>query len=357
MTEEAQKSEGVELFYPTVGELHLPIEAMARVIKNEASSVSIRPAGDGKVSSVLVIPGQKVHAGDGLISYVDHSLHVVKLQLEQANAQLAQARADLANTSQAYHRGLALRGTTVSAGEVTRRQAAFQSAQAAVRYHEASIQTLKHRVEEEFSSSTEKVLEEEKSLLISPVDGVVDFVNTAVNNDISTSDVVVRISNLSTLWVEAYLPPEEASKVANGSQMILSGLGDGVSLNGIKATIHSIDEEVDTDSGLVKVIAFLPDHKTNINLHPGIPLNARLESTDKARGFIISSQALQNIDGHSFVYKQTSPDHFTPIPVKVLLEGSGQSVVEGNLTHTDHVVGKGSFSLKAVAMLGETGGD
>jgi cobalt-zinc-cadmium efflux system membrane fusion protein len=99
MDAEARQAEGLETVKVKKGSVSPRIQAMASVTENIARSVSIRPAGDGKVRAVSVLPGQQVTVGQTLVSYIDHSLHVVDLQLAQAKAGLASAQANLADTA------------------------------------------------------------------------------------------------------------------------------------------------------------------------------------------------------------------------------------------------------------------
>ncbi|MFT9094363.1 MAG: efflux RND transporter periplasmic adaptor subunit [Gluconobacter cerinus] len=350
----ASDVEGLQIVQPVAGSLRPQIQAMATVMENIGRSVAIRPAGDGKVSTVWVIPGDHVVAGQSLVTYVDHSLHIVQLQLAQARADLASAKARLADAGLAYRRGKTLSGSTVSIGEVARRLSVMQEAQNAVRFQLAAIDTLNHRLEEEFTSSTEKIVQEENSILIAPFDGIVDQLNTSVADDIATTDVIIRIISPSSVWIVASVRPEDVSRLSIGGQMHFVPLGANLR-EARTATIQTIDGTANPDTGLIKVIATFSDPTRA--LRPGTQLNAWLAAKEQANGLIVPTAALQNIDGQTVVYRKTKDNQFEPVPVRLLLENADQSVISGQLTSTDKIVAEGSFSLKAMALLSGLGGD
>ncbi|NVN28929.1 efflux RND transporter periplasmic adaptor subunit [Endobacter medicaginis] len=354
MDAEARQAEGLETVKVKKGSVRPRIQAMASVTENIARSVSIRPAGDGKVRAVYVLPGQQVTVGQKLVSYIDHSLHVVDLQLAQAKASLASAQANLADTALAYRRGKSLAGATVSAGEVSRRLAVMHEAQNAVHFQDAAVKTLTHRLEEEFTSPTERIVDFENSVLIAPVDGMVEQVGTAVDNDISPTDVVIRITSLETVWVVANVRPEDASDISIGTEMTFMPVGADPA-QAAMAKVQTIEGTADPETGLVKVVATFSDPRRRFR--PGTQLNAWLPAQEQASGLIVPSAAPQNVDGHMVVYRQTGADTFQPVPVRVLLEGPEQSVVSGDLKPDDTIVAKGSFTLKAMALLSGLDGD
>lgn len=350
----ASDAEGLQIVRPVAGALRPEIQAMATVMENIGRSVAIRPAGDGKVSAVAVIPGDHVAAGQPLITYVDHSLHTVKLQLAQARADLASTKARLADATLAYHRGRTLSGTTVSAGEVARRLSVMQEAQNGMRSQQAAIDTLTHRLEEEFTSPTEKIVGNETSVLIAPFDGVVDQVNTAVADDIATTVVVARIITPSNVWIVAFVRPEDVPRLTVGSELRFQPLGANAS-EARSAKIQTIESTADAESGLIKVIATFEDPSRTFR--PGTQLDAWLSTKAQASGLIVPTASVQNIDGQLVVYKKVKDDQFEPVPVRVLLENPDRSVISGQITPADEIVAQGAFSLKATALLSGLDGD
>lgn len=350
----AQDSEHLQIMSPHSGTLHAEIPAMASVTAEIARSVTIRPAGSGKVEAVLITPGQRVHRGDVLITYTNHTLHELYLQREQARAALGSARAMVAETAKAYQRGRALDGTTVSAGEVQRRQAAVQQAGAGLAAQQATMGTIAHRLGEEFTSATETIGQGERSHLVAPFDGVVQSLNTAVAANIKAGAAVAMVTDLSHVWIVASIRPQDAARLAVGGEMTVRPAGDSDAAP-IASTIGTIDGMVDPATGLLRVVSIV-DNRAG-TLHPGEMLDARLETTRALSGLVVPSAAIQDIDGHTVVYVRQDQNTFQPHEVKVGLETDTQAVIDSDLHPGQMIVTDGSFALKGAGLLAGASGN
>lgn len=344
----AQHNENLQIVPVRYGTLSATLRAMAQVEVNAGHSVTIRPAGDGKVLQVLVTPGQTVRRNQTLITYIDHSLHVLALQEQQARAGLGAAQAASTEAQQAYQRGVELSGDAVAAGEVKRRRAVLQESRDTVISREADVGTIEHRLREEFNSPTERIVHEEESALISPVDGVVQSMNTGVASDIGPADTVARVVDLSTVWIVAEIRPEEASQVAIGSTLRVRPAGDPKAPV-IAATIDTIDGVANPATGLIRVVSVV--RADTGNLRPGTMLDAALNTTRAQRGLLVPLAALQRLDGQEVVFVRTASNAFEPRPVQIGLQTDDAAVVTGNLALGDPIATEGSFALKSVATL------
>ncbi|WP_322783317.1 efflux RND transporter periplasmic adaptor subunit [Gluconobacter vitians] len=330
------------------GTLHDTVSALARVSADLSRTVVIRTSGDGKVTAVRVTPGQNVVPGQALIDYTDHSLHVLHRQLEQDEAALASAKATLGEAELAYRRGQSLVGSTVSAGEVRRRQAAVQQARSAVVAREADIGLIQHRLTEEFTSVTEKIVQDEASTLISPVRGVVQSIQTSVASDVTPGQPVATVVDLSGVWIVADLRPDEVSRLVPGGVVTVRPSGNARA-EPFRAKITTIDGVADPVTGLVRVVCVVD--RPVAFLRPGIMLDAALETSEAVDGMIVPSNAVQTIEGHDLVYVQTADGQYAPREVRVRLATDKSVVVQGNLKAGDRVVTEGSFALKSMSLV------
>lgn len=362
------------------------IGAMARVDADTSRVIVIRPAGSGKVTDVHVTPGARVRKGQSLVSYTDHSLHELHLQYAQMQAALDSARAGALEAEQLYKRGLALAGSAVSTGELQKRRMILEQQRGLVAARKADLETLEHRRTEEFTSVTERIVEDEASDLVSPVDGVVQSVNSAVASDITAGDKVVTIVDLSRLWLVADLSPDDASRIDPGDRAVFRPSGQGGGSGGesesgprdagknagnnagrdtgddpamdntaIVARVDTIEGLADPATGLVRVVCVL-DHPPP-RLRPGMMLDARFETGSGARGLIVPQAALQEIDGQTVVFLRRSPTRFVPVVVQELAGNDEEAAVSGALQAGDVVMAQGSFVLKSMALLGSLASD
>ncbi|WP_170211109.1 efflux RND transporter periplasmic adaptor subunit [Neokomagataea tanensis] len=344
----AQANEELKTEIVHAGTLRATLSAMARVDIDTGRSVTIRPAGDGKVLSVLVTPGQTVRQGQVLLTYTDHSLHIMALQKKQAYAALGAAYAALSEAEAAYGRGRALAGAAVATGEVKRRQAIVQEDRDTVIARQADIDTIEHRLAEEFNSPTERIEHEEESALIAPVDGVVRSIPVGVATDISPQTIVAEVADLSCVWITAEIVPDAAARLAPGNAIRFRPPGDPAATP-VLSTISTIDGVADPATGLVRVIARAKGPSTL--LRPGTMLDATIDTTRQADGLEVPRSALQRMGAHTVVFVQAGPETFFARMVHVRLIGEDTAIVEGSLATGDKVVTDGSFALRAVAAL------
>jgi len=347
MSSIAQRNEGITTTAPRMGSLRGVIPAMAHVEANAARSVMIRPAGDGKVLQVMVTPGQAVRQGQTLLTYVDHSLHVLALQESQARAGLNAAQAALGDAQAAYQRGRSLAGGAVATGEVRRRSAIVQEDRDTVTARNADIGTIEHRLREEFTSPTERIIEEETSALMSPVDGVVQAVSVGVATDIGPQMVVAQVVDLSSVWVVADIRPEEAARLAIGAYMRLRPAGDAA-IPAAQTTIATIDGMANPTTGLVRVVGIAA--AGGGMMRPGTMLDAEIDTTHQETGLIVPVSAIQHLGDRDVVFVRTGPETFVSRTVQVRLQAGQAATVNGDLGLNDQIVSNGAFWVKSAAL-------
>ncbi|WP_438383828.1 efflux RND transporter periplasmic adaptor subunit [Asaia sp. BMEF1] len=354
LSPEAQRNERVTIIALTQGKLFHQIAAMARVDADTSRVVDIHSAGSGKVTAVHVTPGQRVRLGEALISYTDHSLHELHLQREQVVAALDSARAGEAEASLLYKRGLALAGSAVSTGELERRRMMLQQQRGLVTARQADLATLEHRQTEEFTSVTERIVQDEASDLISPVNGVVQAVRTAVAADITAGDNLVTVVDLSRLWLVADVSPDDAARLETGAGAVFHLAGEEKSAP-LSTKIETIAGLADPSTGLVRVVCTL-DHPP-ASLRPGTMLDALFQSGAGSKGLVVPRAALQEIDGHDVIFLRRDATHFEPVEVQIVEQNEESALIAGPVHAGDRIMGEGSFTLKSMALLSSMADD
>lgn len=353
MSRDAQRAEGAAFAAVKRETVVDTVSAMARVGVNAAHETALRPRGEGKVDTVLVTPGEAVHQGQILLRYVDHSLHGLSLDLKQAQVGLDAARASLAEANAAYRRGIALAGGALAQGEVERRHAAMFEARDLVASREAALGMLEHRLREEFNSVSERIEHEESSVLIAPMDAVVKAVHVGTAMDIDSNTVAIELVGSSAAWVIADVLPEEVNDLAIGGRIRLRPAGhDGAFIR--EATITTIDQMADPQTGLVRVIGTF-SHPAEGEMRPGMMLDAELDTTRKAVGLCVPLAAIQHLPGGEVVFVQHGAEQFEARSVHVVLQTADQAVVTGALSVGETVMARGSLALKAMSLMADSG--
>ncbi|MBB2202301.1 efflux RND transporter periplasmic adaptor subunit [Gluconacetobacter tumulisoli] len=347
---QAQRNEGLTVVEVRSGTLSRVLPALARVMPDDSRVVHIRPAGSGKVLSVAVMAGQHVARNATLLQYLDHSLHVARLQATQMQAALDAAVAARDEAAAAWRRGRDLSGSTVSAGEVRRRLAVLQEAQNTVVARQADVGTMTHRFREEFNSVTERDGTDETSTLLSPVEGTVQTVAASVAGDVSPGQDVMTVVDLSLVWIVSDLPPQDAARVVVGGRQE-TRIGD----RRLLSRIGTVDGMAAPATGLVRVISAVPN--PDGDLRPGMMVDTELETDERASGLLVPTEAVQRVAGRDVVFVRTAPDMFRPVPVTLGLESGGSTVVLSGLAAGQSIAAHGSFALKSMLLLSALGGD
>lgn len=354
----AQQNAGLQTGPAQMGALTGTIDAMAMIQPEASHLVRIHPAGVGKVLSVAVVPGQHVNAGDVLLTYQNHALHGVRLQITKAQAALSTAQAALQNARATYERGRALEGGAVSAGETRRRFTALRAAEDEVQARQADLDTLRHQLESEYNSVTESDASpngrhDETSRIIAPSAGEVQTVGVGVADDIGPNTELVALADLSTVWIVSDILPQDAQRVQPGGVQVT--VPEGQARTVLHSTITSIGYLADPATGLVHVISRADN--ADGRLHPGMFLTTRLPTRDPTPGVVVPAGAVVDIDGVSTVFVPNGPERFQVRPVRVGAEQDGKVVVLSGLAAGETVVTQGAFTLKSVLLKSSMGDD
>ncbi|WP_231873581.1 efflux RND transporter periplasmic adaptor subunit [Acetobacter tropicalis] len=352
LSAEAVRNEGIRCVAAMPGTLAHMLPAMARVVPDTTHTVAIHPAGSGKVLSIAVLPGQPVRKGQALLQYQNHALHIARLQETQTRTALVAALAAQKEAAEAYGRARALAGTTVSAGESQRRQAALQLARENVAARQAELGVLEHRFQEEYTSATEEhAAQDETSTLVAPFDGTVTSLNAAIAADVDPALVLITVSDTQHVWIVSDVAPQDAALLATGGiQHTLLPAQDGSEPPpALISRMETIDTGTDPATGLVRVLSRVPN--TNSTLRPGMVLNSLLQTTQQANGLIVPAEAVQTLDGQDTVFVRTAERTFRLTPVNVSMEENGQALVRSGLKTGDQVVAHGSIALKSMVVL------
>lgn len=349
---EARRAEELTDSVARPGSLSRMLPVLASVMADETRIVRVRSVGAGKVLRMHVMAGQHVARESVLVDYLDHSLHVARLQAVQMRAALAGALAARAEAEAAWKRAEMLAGSTVSQGELRRRLAVLQEARSTVAARQADVGTMAHRFEEEFNSVSERTTTggDETSSLLAPIDGMVQDVGVSAGGDIEAGQVAATLIDLSSVWIVSDVSPQDAARLVVGGRQ--SVLLDG---RRIESRISSVSGAASPVSGLVRVISVVPN--PDGVLRPGMMLDAELETADRRSGMLVPAEAVQRIAGRDVVFVREGADSYRPVPVTVGVEREGRVVVLSGLSAGQAVAAHGSFALKSMVLLAGVGGD
>ena len=295
-----------------------------------ANIVDVRPQVTNVVAKVHIKEGQKVKAGDLLISLDDRA--------DRANYEKAQASADDAQRQLNRAEEL-LRQNFVAQGAVDTARANAQAAQAAARAAQAALSYDNIR-----SPITGRagIINVFPGALVQP-GNTVSTTTTATTT--TTQGAMVTITQLDPMNIqftvpESALPALFAAQQAGQTPTITFQMGDGKKREG---KVYVIDNQVDQAIGAVKVKAVVDnaDH----TLIPGQFVRLQVKAGSFKDVLVVPSQAVVTNARGDQVFVVDAENTVSMKPVKVQTQNQGFAVITG-INAGDKVVVEGKQNLR-----------
>ncbi len=185
----------------------------------------------------------------------------------------------------------------------------------------------------------------------SPIDGiVVDKVNVYKGSSVMSGQLVLRLADRSTMWVESQVPEGLLSRVRVGqpAAIAVDGLG-GREITGGVVFIHPNLDEM-TRTALVRVAVPNPDGE----LRAGMFAIAAIDSGSTDEVTIVPREAVIDSGESRLVFVSTGKGRFEPRRVVVGASGDGGVVqIVSGVEPGEAVVASGQFLLDSESRLRE----
>ncbi|MHC8307087.1 efflux RND transporter periplasmic adaptor subunit [Pseudomonas sp. PB3P13] len=213
---------------------------------------------NGTVTDVQFESGQKVKAGQPIVQ-LDSAVESALLETAQADLGLAQVD---------YNRGSQLVGSqAISKGEFDRLSAILKKNQATVNQLKASLA---------------------KKRIVAPFSGTIGIRQVDVGDYLASGTMIATLQNLSSLYVDFFLPEQSIPKIAIGQpvQIIVSAYPT----QSFPGTISAINPKVENSTRNVQVRATLanPDGK----LLPGMFASLQVMLPDPQPRIVVPESAI-----------------------------------------------------------------
>ena len=266
----------------------------------EASNrVEVRARVSGFLESVNFVDGQMVNKGDVLFT-LDNRPY--KIALDQANADLGQAKASLTTAQDNFDRVESLHESgAVSIEEYDRRKQALEFAKASIQLSQAKVDQA--RLNLEFTKVT------------APIAGLVsrDKVNLGNLIDGGSSNATLLTTIVATSPIHFYFTGSEADYLRY-VRLARNGDRDAARSGGIpvfiklqdeddfvhEAKMDFVDNEIDNNTGTIESRAVL-ENKDNL-LEPGMFGKARLEGSAEHEAIMVPDNIIGTNQSLRFVY-------------------------------------------------------
>lgn len=174
-----------------------------------------------------------------------------------------------------------------------------------------------------------------------PINGVVLSRNTNVG-DVSGSDPLFRIVDLSQVWAKFHIFPRDAGAIAAGQTVRIHTL-EGAT--GAEATITMLFPTADALSQTL--IAIVPLGNADGRWKPGMVIEGDVVVERREVGLAVKRTAIQKMEGQGDVIFIEHDGAFEPRPIKTGLTGSEWVEVTEGVEPGAAYAAKGSFVLKS----------
>lgn len=294
--------------------LPVQITTYGTVQPNTGDTVHIVVRRLGRVSQIVVNPGQEVHRGQKLFEFTTAAATLLSFQQAQSAVKFAQA--DLARTQELFREKLATK-TQVATSEK-----AVEDAQ----------QALKAQQDVGAGQASQWVL--------SPADAVVTEITAKVGDRLDQGAAVLSLTERGAVQVVLGVEPERASTIQVGMPVVITSVFD--SEHSITGKIDGVHGMIDPQTRLVDVVARFAG-KASDGLIPGMRVKGVI-TVSNVTGWVVPRQSVLSDEQGPYVY-QINDEQAVRQNVKILLDTDDIYVIAGALDPKQKLVKLGNYEL------------
>ncbi|HEY5824322.1 MAG TPA: efflux RND transporter periplasmic adaptor subunit [Cyclobacteriaceae bacterium] len=179
---------------------------------------------------------------------------------------------------------------------------------------------------------------QQKITFLSPIDGVVTEINAAEGQYVNEGNLLYRIEDITQLWLEAEVYPQELGLVHVGDQITVRTEGN----NQTEAKVTFISPEYRAGSQISILRASLknPEGKWK----PGMQAQVLFTHSSK-QAIAVPSDAVIHHGNEAYVFVQTDKNTFEPRKVKSGLEDFDQTEITEGIKEGEIIAVSGAYLL------------
>lgn len=297
------------------------------------NTITVRSRVDGAIEKIGFEEGQLVKEGDVLFELDARPFIAArdqaKAKIEQDNALLTSAKADLARTTSLQKDGYATRQL------FDQQTAAVKQLQSQIVADEAALENAETQLA--------------YAVIRAPISGRVGLRSVDVGNLVRASDAgglltITQVQPIAVIFTapEQYLTQINASR-KNGPLTVTASSTDGKTLLS-EGVLDVVDNAVDTNSGSIRLKGRFDNHDGT--LWPGQSVTTRLTIAKLRDAVVISESAVQRGPSGLYIFV-VKPDRTAELrPIEVAQIQDGWAVVRKGLSAGEQVVTSGQYKVQ-----------
>lgn len=360
----AQQNAGVKLVDVKPSTLPVQLEVTGAVAPEGSRVSEVRPLARGMITSVSVRLGDRVRAGQPLLTYDNIELGERLGEYFEARAGLQQAESDLAVRQRAVERAEALIGQqAISQQALDLRRAEFKNAQSAIERAKATLDRIDEQIHrfgvsdkelEKLGPDTPEATHRAATLatIRAPFDGVITTYDVAVGEIVEPERTLVTIANLDTVWILADVYEKDLARVPSSGEVTVKV--DAYPDRTFKGQLTYVSDVIDPKSRSAKVRSVVQNPEGLLRLD--MFARVAIPTKEQQQAIAVPVDAIQQIDGQAAVFVRESETRFKRQNVQLGLQAGNMVEIKAGLKGGETIVGTGSFYFKT-ALLRELIGD
>ena len=301
----------------------------------------------GSVTKVFVGLGDHVAKGQILARFHADEVRDTRAMYRTAVSERERAAAAAAQAKRALDRArrlLALKAGSAQQVEIAQQD--LVTAEAAVKRAQIEVARTTDLLEDDLKVPVEptpnrKDETEDEVPIAAQADGFILEKNVTPGRTVEPDSVTFVIGDLSTVWMLASVRQEDLGRLRSGqpAYVILDETGR------LAGTITNLGQQFDPVTRMMQVRIQLANPRNR--LRPQMLADAEIPVGAGKPALLVSSEAVQQIDGQDVVFVRSAPGRFTVRPVKTADTAGGKTPILEGLKAGDQVVVRGSFVLKS----------
>jgi len=319
--------------------IRMALKAQAgKVLANENRLAHLSPRVPGRIVAVYANLGDRVKDGDRLLLLDSPAFGEAQLEYRKAMTTLNVTDKALARAKALIDRG------AIGAGEYQRREADYENARADLHEAEEKLHLL-GMTEREIKRLGAKTLphaEVAQVALRAPFVGEIIERNATIGEVIDPNTTLFTVADLSTVWVRADFPEQQAGRLKTGLtiELKVSAYPDIVFRGAITYVGAVIDPTTRTVTARAEVAN--PDGRLRPEMFAEVTL-----MTDEQSVLSVPHAAVQQVGSRTVAFLVRGSRRFESREVTVAQASGDYLQVIAGLASDDEVVTQGSYALKS----------